>query len=872
MQVHKPACISLGTRVVQHRGKLGLSVSAALFFPFRMGEADGQPFGLWTEAAMWRFVAKEMVEPILDEGVIKTRPEFLVHGMACPPEGAAASCAVRARVDSVQKTLVVHGDRRWSGGRPTAAEPFERMPIDWTRAYGGPDFAGNPVGRGHEPGPDGVQLLPNLEYPQSPTTRPDAEMPPASFGRIDPMWPTRAQHRGTYDETWLPEHAPGFPPDLDWQHFNLAPPDQWFPQPLRGDEGFVFENMHPQKPKVGGRLPNLLCRGFIKYGSGPLQGKLRHVPLALSTLWFFPHAERAVMIFHGLANCTEDDGADVQTLMAAVERIGESRPEEHYIGVLERRDDPKLGALFALIESDLTPTGLDLHDPDMAAVEADYKVEGFMGEAQFRGAEVKLEMTRQDLIAKGLDPDKLGIKPLVRERPPSLPELPAMIERLVKEGLQSDGRAAIAAARDIAEAKAKAEQHGIDLKKLKEKGPPKFKAARELANLATQLVHHVDPRAGARDLLNAAPKLAEAEGAMRLNYRMSAHLQEAADLLPPEQSTPRREQVIALLREGKSLALTELTGVDLSGIDFSNADLTGAHLESANLQGARFAGAKLNEAVLAHAQLQKADFRGAKLQAANLGGAVLTGTVFDEADCTSATFSNCVVDEVSFVRANLFQAQWLDCQFGRCDWRGANATKAMLLKHKLDGLLADGANLSEATFIECSLAGARFVKATLASANFVQCSLPGVVFAGAQMPQAIFAQGCDLAGADFLQARLAGANLRGAKLAKCRLANADAAGADFSEADLSEALVEGASLAGAMLIRANFQKARAAQSNWMNAIAQKADLRDADLRGANLYGADFAQVQLSPDTQLLGTLTDRLKVHPRRRAPAGANG
>lgn len=864
MQVHKPACIGLGNRVVQYRGKLGLSISAALYLPFRTAE----PFGLWTEASMWQFVGKEMVEPILDEGIIKTQPEFLVHGMACPPGGPAPAVAVRAQVGSVQKTLVVHGNRRWQGRQPGPAEPFERMPVDWAHAYGGPAFAANPVGLGHEPGADGVHWLANTEYPQSPTTRPDAAMVPAGFGRIDPMWSGRAQHRGTYDETWLPEHAPGFPPDLDWRHFNLAPPDQWLPQPLKGDEAFAFDNLHPTLPQVGGRLPGLVCRAFVRYGTGPHQGKLRHVPLALSTLWFFPHAERLVMLFHGLADCAEDDAADVQTLMAAVERIGEARPEAHYLGVLERREDPKLGGLFALIESDLTPAGLDLHDPHMAAAEADFKVEGFLGEAQFRGAEVRLDMTRQDLIAKGFDPDQLGIKPLVREKPPSLSELPALIEKTIKEGLQESGRAAIAAAHDIANAHAIAEQHGLDMKKLKEKGPPKFKAARELALLTTQLVHHPDPQAGARQLLAAAPKLAEAEGAMRLSYRLGAHLQEPADPLPPAQSTPRREQVIALLKEGKSLALTELTGVDLSGLDLAGADFTGAHLESANLQGTRLAGARLTEAVLAHAQLQKADLRGAQLQRANLGGAALAGAVFDEADCSQAVFSTCVLDEVRFVRANLSQTQWLDCRFGRCDWRGARAPKVVLIKHKLDQLRADEANLSEANFIECSLAGARFVKANLASANFVQCQADGAVLAGAQLQRAVFAQGCSLQGADFLQANLAGANLRGAKLSKSRLAQATAAGADFSEADLSDAQLEGASLAGALLIRSQLQRARAAQTNWMNAIAQKADLRATDLRGANLHGADFAQVQLDQHTQLLGTLNDRLKVHPRRKAPA----
>jgi uncharacterized protein YjbI with pentapeptide repeats len=866
MQVHKPGCLSLGSRVVQHRGRLGLSISAMLYVPFR----DAEPFGLWSEASMWRFVTGEMAEPIIDEGVIKTQPEFLLHAVACPPGGPAAACAVRATVGSVQKTLVVHGDRTWSGRKASEAEPFERMPLDWTRAYGGPAFAANPLGRGHAPEADGTRPLPNIEYPQSPSTHPDAALPPAAFGRIDPMWPARAQYRGTYDEQWLPNHAPGFPPDLDWRHFNLAPPDQWLPQQLLGDEAFAFENLHPTKPKVGGRLPGLTCRAFVRYGSGPHEGKLRHVPLALSTLWFFPHAERLVMVFSGIADCAEDDAADVQTLMGAVERTGQARSEEHYLGVLQRREHPKVGALFALIESDLAPTDLDLHDPDMAAIEADYQVQGFVGEAQFRGAEVRLDMTRQELKAKGFDPDALGIKPLVKERPPSLSELPALIEKTLREGLQETTRAAIAAAHDIAQAKLEAERHGIDLAKLKVKGPPKFRAAREIAMLATQLKYHPDPRQGAHELLAAAPKLAEAEGAQRLSYRLSAHLQEPADALPPDVSKQRREQVLALLREGKSLALAELTGMDLSGVDFSGADLTGAHLESANLQGAKFAKARLTEAVLAHAQLQGADLRGAQLQRANLGGAVLARAVFDEADCSQANFGTCVLDEVSFVRATLLQTQWLDCQFGRCDWRGANANGIVLLKMKLDGLLADGAELSQANFIECSLECTRFVQARLASANFMTCQMSGAVFTGAQLPQAIFAQGCDLRRADFTQARLPGANLRGNKLAGARFQQADAAGADFSEADLSEAQLEGASFAGALLIRTRFERARAAQSNWMNAIAQKADLRGADLRGANLYGADVSQVLLDEHTQLAGTLTDRMKIHPRRRAPAGA--
>ena len=144
MQIHKPACLGLGCRPIQFRGKLGLSISAALYFPFRAQA----PFALWTEASMWRFLAQEMSEPLIDEGVLKTMPEYLVHAVAHPPDKPALACAVRARVGSREKTLVVHGDRAWNGRVASAAQPFDHMLLNWQRAYGGVDYPANPVGAG----------------------------------------------------------------------------------------------------------------------------------------------------------------------------------------------------------------------------------------------------------------------------------------------------------------------------------------------------------------------------------------------------------------------------------------------------------------------------------------------------------------------------------------------------------------------------------------------------------------------------------------------------------------------------------------------------------------------------------------------------
>ena len=867
MQIHKPACLGLGCRPIQFRGKLGLSISAALYFPFRAQA----PFALWTEASMWRFLAQEMSEPLIDEGVLKTMPEYLVHAVAHPPDKPALACAVRARVGSREKTLVVHGDRAWNGRVASAAQPFDHMLLNWQRAYGGVDYPANPVGAGRtppSPGASDARPLPNTEYPKEPLTHPDQEIVPAGFGRLDPTWATRAQHRGTYDDTWLREHAPGFAPDLHWRHFNLAPPDQWFPKPLAGDEPFEFDHLHPTQRKVGGRLPGLRARCFVHYRDGPQAGKLRDVPLQLSTLWFFPHAERGVMIFQGLADISQDDGADVAILMGAVERVGEPKSDEHYLQVLQRREDPQMGALYGLLDSDLTPAGIDNVDPDMATIEADYKIEGFLGEAQYRGAEVKVELARQRTRELGLDPDALGVRMPPREPTPTLSELPAYVERMLVMSAEEIKNAVAAAAVDVVRANEIAKAHGIDPAAQQLRGPPSFKAATQLHALIGTLKDRSDVAAGAKELLAIAPKLVEAEAASKMVYRTSAHLQLPADPLPSDAAAELKAKVAQALSAGQSLAHVDLTGADLSGLDLSSADLQGAHLERCNLTGARLCGANLTCAVLAHATLTDADFSKATLQGANLGATTMAGARFDEADLSGAILSNANLDGASFRGAQLPGVQLLDTVFGACDWSGARAAGALFYKLDLRGLVADGADLSSCNFLECSLAGARFAGTRLASANFLQCAAAGTVWTGAQLVQAVFAQGCDLSAGEFSKADMTQVNLRGARLAKATLAGARLDGADLSEADLADADLSGASLRQALLIRTDLQRARAAASNWMNAVAQKVDLRNADLAASNLFGSDLSQAHLDQATRLQHVLAERVKIHPKRRPPA----
>ncbi len=70
------------------------------------------------------------------------RFEVVIMGYACSPAGSEVTqLTVSASVGTVSRTPVVTGDRRWvahqDGWHASAAEPFSRMPLTWSRAFGG---------------------------------------------------------------------------------------------------------------------------------------------------------------------------------------------------------------------------------------------------------------------------------------------------------------------------------------------------------------------------------------------------------------------------------------------------------------------------------------------------------------------------------------------------------------------------------------------------------------------------------------------------------------------------------------------------------------------------------------------------------------
>jgi hypothetical protein len=164
-----------------------------------------------------------------------------------PVESVDAGVSIGA---ALRKTLRVTGDRLWlpaadGGLRPGRPKTFTRMPISWSRSFGGvdPDDPGyaelrNPVGVGHRRKPAALKAthLPNFEDPRDLVTSTKSKPVPVGFGPVAGHWLPRSKLAGTYDERWNENRRPLLPEDFDPLFHNFAPADQQLEAVKPGDE------------------------------------------------------------------------------------------------------------------------------------------------------------------------------------------------------------------------------------------------------------------------------------------------------------------------------------------------------------------------------------------------------------------------------------------------------------------------------------------------------------------------------------------------------------------------------------------------------------------------------------------------------------
>lgn len=264
--------------------------------------------------------------------------QVVLLGSARPPrDEPVPALTVALTVGRVQRTLSVWGDRRWEGAgtaddprRISKPTPFRRMPLTWSRAFGGSTDVlvdvespvrisdhRNPAGRGHDPTAAALQLgksfgarkgfprwvqerpLPNLEDPRAPIRRWEDAPDPC-------CWATLPLDSGLHARRLMEvpgDPAEGHMPSMSPGATHRAHPDWVMQLPDPGAE----VRIHGMSPRgeIAFRLPQL--RVHADYVLGDRTGERELRPRLLVLL---PDEGKGCLVYRHQFTYPFDEGAE----------------------------------------------------------------------------------------------------------------------------------------------------------------------------------------------------------------------------------------------------------------------------------------------------------------------------------------------------------------------------------------------------------------------------------------------------------------------------------------------------------------------------------------------------------------------------------
>lgn len=857
MKTVKPFRLSILARPYrwQRRDTLGVSVLAM----FSLGAEPK----LMPEQELWQ-VASEELDPgcVLDLGLPKLAPEMLASGYCYTAhQEDKTRAAARLQVAGRERALQVHGDRYWLDGRITPPQPFDRMRLDWSHAYGGADHAQNPLGIGrYDEIVNGVRTrrLPNIVVPGRDMISPDQPVAPASFAGIPPDWPQRMSLMGSaYGKSWLENEFPGLASDVDWHFINAASPEQRWPDGAALPLGAAYEitNMHPREPVLRGSLPDWKARCFASLRQDGEE--LTEIALRPTTVWFFPHRERAVLVWHGSLPIVQDDAADVKHIMPALELPGVARSPTHYQEVLRRRLDPAK-AIYVVRDSDLVPKSV------LGAWEAATLSDSWRrptARNMRAGQHREYERQRAQLTAMGLDPEEYLPQPLAAETLPDLDDMPTYAE-----GVQDRIEESVRSRKQLeADNEARRLQAGLGAELPGDVPANRFdpdEFIREIGRAEDLAREAGGPEA---DPMFSPAETEQMVDRVRRSYLHAAHLSAAAPAPSSFRAAKLRRRLESAAPEQRHFARMNLIGADLSGMDLRGADFSGAMLEDANFSGARLDGCNFLHAVLARANLSGATGSGARFDGANLGAARCIGADLSQASFVETNLEKATLQSSRFAGARFERTALNESVMRQCDLRGSRWLQVPMFQLQLEQLVFDESEFTRVVWLECGMSDVSFANTVLTQCGFVSITGgAGITFTGARLDACSFAHDTSLRGARFDAASLKHCGLRSTELAGADFMHARLEGCDFSECDLRGARMGGMAAGESLFVRADLTGASLRGANLIDANFSKSILLSADLTETNLFRADVSQALLDGSTHLDGAYTTHAKVWPSR--------
>jgi hypothetical protein len=258
-----------------------------------------------------------------DFALFKVRADVTLDGRAYAPSRSTRQGEVSFRFgaadNSFTRRVLVFGERRWEPGRaalkPSAPEPWAKMPLRPDRAFGGPGFLPNPAGMGSAEPLHPTRAgdpLPHLEDPDARIRTPLQTPAPVFLSPIPLVWKDRWASLGRGRAPW-----PCLPEELDWTHYQAAPRPQQLAF-LRGDEPFAITHVHPEHPVIEGELPGIRARCFALWSEGR-GGVFEEISLHLDTVAF--EVDRGVLnlVFRGVVGVPDERVPELDALYLITE-------------------------------------------------------------------------------------------------------------------------------------------------------------------------------------------------------------------------------------------------------------------------------------------------------------------------------------------------------------------------------------------------------------------------------------------------------------------------------------------------------------------------------------------------------------------------
>lgn len=818
-----------------------------------VGFSYDRPARLLYEPTVWTMATEELgSDGLLDEFNPKTRGELLVTGRCYPPGRVARpASSVRVQLGSINKSLYVVGDRTWGLLGMSDPASFTEMPVTWRNAFGGNGFAKNPLGKGYG---DKSAELPNVESPKHLIHARSDRPVPAGLDGYDLTWPQRFSKIGTHDKAWLDECFPGFARDLDPTLFNMAPDDQQIDGFFRGDETFVVENMHPDKPRIEGALPGIASRCFVclKTSDGVV---IREPAMKLDTVRLFPHRERGVVLFRGGIEITEDDAKDVMAVLVACEAMGAPRPAAYYHDYLA----PRLGLRSADLPDDeddvLMPEPEDpeappLPDDKLSGLASRLRRQGFLGgtpDRAVRGAAA----AAAGVAAAGVHEAGAARDPDIAEFEAELAEMGLDPEDLDAAAGEDEAEPAIDFPEGVEEEEGAAWSEA-DVGVNHEADPEPIASPAARAN--------PDPADDAEDTEALRQQDALAEWAKKRlrdhGFDTETDFSQQGPSEDPEPLDESEEALVGLV-EGKTRAAVKMHGVDVDALlakarqhaSERPSEVTVSQVRERVRQTLKSEGitSEETEELLSGLDWRALEDGTRAAEEADLDGAdEVAHAVPEEPDGDSLPEDGDLGGEptgdedLEFAeeldKRPSFSAEWgedgpllahLLPASGPLD-----SEEALRLRQEVEsghkegrsfaGCDLTGADLSHLDLQGIDLTGAILESAFLTGSNLRKATLTGAILAHA-----------NLVGADLSEARLDGANFGSACLRDVKAGGGvDLSGSVLVKADLWGADLSGANLSGADLSEVNF-----CDTNLEYVVAEKANFQEVDLTGARLVGA-----------------------------------